>query len=181
MTLRKSLGLNAYLSKHSLRRYVNSLGLPLSFCDTSVGVSANSTPSILVSSSSFLLRKPKYNVLKLASIPSLRSLNLVQVNALNHASLLSNSLARSIEDGCNPTIMFQSVMGTLKQVKRSNRVLGVKLELRALVLAPFARHRVWNYGYGRTNKAVARIKDVGQSSLVTYMGLISVSTAICSA
>lgn len=164
--------LNAYLAKHSLRRYVNSLGLPVSFHDPG---------TVLVSSSSFLLRRPKYGLMKLGVLPNLGSLNLVQVNALNHAVLLSNSLARSIEDGCNPTVMFQSVMGTLKQVKRSNRVLGVKLELRALVLAPFARHRVWNYGYGRTNKAVARIKDVGQASLVTYMGLISVSTAICSA
>ena len=161
------------LAKHSLRRYVNSLGLPLSFNDT--------TSSIMVSSSSFLLRKPKYSILKLASLPTCGSINLVQVSTLNHAVLLSNSLARSIEDGCNPTVLFQSVMGTLKQAKRSNRSLGVKLELRALVLAPFARHRVWNYGFGRTDKAVARVKDVGQAALVTYMGLISVSTAICHA
>ena len=163
------------LAKHSLRRYFNSLGLPLSYDDT--------TSSILVSSSSFLLRKPKYSILKLASLcpDGAGSVNLVQVSTLNHAVLLSNSLARSIEDGCNPTVLFQSVMGTLKQAKRSNRSLGVKLELRALVLAPFARHRVWNYGFGRTDKAVARVKDVGQASLVTYMGLISVSTAICHA
>nr|QCX35193.1 hypothetical protein [Amphidinium carterae]QCX35194.1 hypothetical protein [Amphidinium carterae] len=160
--------LRSYLAKHSLRRYVNSLGLPTSFLDPG---------TVLVSSSSFLLRKPKYGLVRLASLNPSLAINVVQVNALNHAALLSNSLVRSIEDGCNPTIVFQSVMGTLK---RSNRVLGVKLELRALVLAPFARHKVWNYGYGKTNKAVARIKDVGKASLVTYMGLISVSTAISS-
>ena len=167
-----------------MKRYLSSLGLGV------LNHSASDSVTSIASYGSLLgpRRKAKYNLLQVASLFNRASgshfqsfdstLHILKLHPSNNAYLMAAHTARSIQDGCNPTVVFQTTLGTGRATSRSNKMLRIKLELRASVLPSFNRHRVWKYGYGRTGKHSAAIRDLGQVSLVTKMGSISVSSSI---
>ena len=167
--------------KHSLKRYVSALGL---------GVAHDyQDQAIFIDKYGSLLRtKFKYNLFSLASLldhnASLHTLladrviSIIKVHTLSNARLLSSQAATAIQDGCNPTILFQSILNTGKATGRSAMMLSFMLDLRARVLSLFHREKVWKYCFGRTGKQSAAVRDLAQVSLTTRMGSISVSSSI---